>query len=429
MATLALRALLLVVCSHSSAPPPPVTCPCADPALCRPLSPQPAPRRELFAFTAAPATQNISQWETWPWDKITTLAPFQCLGPPSGEPGACEKGKVFTPGGPKHGVGQEMYCKAHAHGARVLTWGYGGWNGTHCPIGEYYKWWITKDPRVHNASAVKDWASRCASCVRELGYDGILLDMETIGGPPLGPVLERTLITTAVCELKTALTAAIPGSKLVWTVDTGPYFDFKEMTERDCVDTWLDMDYSRCASVEKHSLTSNRATAPVAFTASIVENFKAKGIPASRMGIIFPWMGCAYRCSSSTTGSSYGGCSAVESKLVGYPSFGDVIAHYLPNKTSDVFHNTSVQSKYLNYRGEDGKAMQVWYDDPETLAVKYREALSHGVSALGMWTADYACASYESWPAGSPEQYRCFNESAAAAMWAALPTLRVKAQL
>ena len=104
------------------------------------------------------------------------------------------KGKVYHPGEAAHGVGQEMYCKAHESGARVLTWGYGSWSGIHCPIGEYYKWWTEKDPRVHNASAVKDWAQRCAACVAAQGYDGILLDMETIGGPPIGPVSERTLV-------------------------------------------------------------------------------------------------------------------------------------------------------------------------------------------------------------------------------------------
>ena len=41
------------------------------------------------------------------------------------------KGKVYHPGEAAHGVGQEMYCKAHESGARVLTWGYGSWSGAH----------------------------------------------------------------------------------------------------------------------------------------------------------------------------------------------------------------------------------------------------------------------------------------------------------
>ena len=172
-----------------------------------------------------------------------------------------------------------------------------------------------------------------------------------------------------------------------------------------------------------HSATSNRAVAPLDFTAAIVENFKNKGVPAERLGIIFPWMGCAYKCLSA--GSSYGGCSTVEGKPLAYPSFGDVVAHYIPNQTSPVFLNETVQSQVLNYKDGHGARMQVWFDDPATLAKKYRTALSLGVSAVGMWTADYECAAYDSWPAGSPEQFECFNESAAEAMWAALPQLEL----
>ena len=224
----------------------PRVCPCDDPALCRPLSPQPPHgRQEVFAFVSAPATENISQWRTWPWDKITTLASFECLGPGTARENQCrEKGRVYRPGQPAHGVGQEMYCMAHKHGARVLSWGYGGVYGVHCPIGEYYKWWTEKDARTHNSSAVQDWAQRSAECVAAQGYDGILLDMETLAPPFVAPA-EKPLITAAVCELREALNVSIPGGMLSWTTDTGKYFEYDKMTARRCVDLWLDMDYSR----------------------------------------------------------------------------------------------------------------------------------------------------------------------------------------
>ena len=103
--------------------------------------------------------------------------------------------------------------------------------------------------------------------------------METIGGPPLGPVNERTLITAAVCELKRELNASMPGALLAWTADTGGYFDFAELTAKGCVDLWLDMDYSRCSAVETYSSTRNRSPAPIDFTAEIVQNYKNKGVP------------------------------------------------------------------------------------------------------------------------------------------------------
>ena len=89
-----------------------------------------------------------------------------------------------------------------------------------------------------------------------------------------------------MCELKRELNASLPGALLAWTTDTGGYFDYAEMTARGCVDLWLDMDYSRCSAVETHSTTRNRSPAPIDFTAEIVQNYKSKGVPPSRLGIV-----------------------------------------------------------------------------------------------------------------------------------------------
>ena len=77
------------VAANASCRNPAAPCPCADPSLCRPLSPQPKARQELFAFISAPATLNVSQWELWPWDKITALGSFECLGPNSVRENQC----------------------------------------------------------------------------------------------------------------------------------------------------------------------------------------------------------------------------------------------------------------------------------------------------------------------------------------------------
>ena len=151
-----------------------------------------------------------------------------------------------------------------------------------------------------------------------------------------------------------------------------------------------------------------------------------KGVPADRLGIIYPWMGCDYTCAAGAEqGHAYDGCPVVARKPPAkdhvVTSFGDVLAHYLPNKTGDVVLNQTVQTKHFNYRDGDNLTHQVWFDDHETLAVKYAAALKAGVSALGMWLADYACAGYDSFPVGSPHRESCYDPAAAAQMWAALP--------
>ena len=100
-----------------------------------------------------------------------------------------------------------------------------------------------------------------------------------------------------------------------------------------------------------------------------------KGVPADRLGIIYPWMGCDYTCAAGE-GHAYSGCPVVAPRngkgppaADAFPSFGDVLAHYLPNKTGDVVLNQTVQTKHFNYRGGDNLTHQVWFDDHETLAV------------------------------------------------------------
>ena len=130
----------------------------------------------------------------------------------------------------------ELYCKAHQHNTRVLAWGYESWNGGSCPVTEFYSWARNKDPRMYNSTAVQEWANVTATCVAKSGFDGVMLDQEGIGGPPIGTVAERTAITYAVCELKAALNKSIPGSMVAWSTDTGPYFDYAAMTNQGCVD-------------------------------------------------------------------------------------------------------------------------------------------------------------------------------------------------
>ena len=59
---------------------------------------------------------------------------------------------------------------------------------------------------------------------------------------------------------------------------------------------------TRSEAVETHSATSNRAPAPIAFTAQVVADYAAMGVPIDRLGIVFPWMGCAYACGAASTG-------------------------------------------------------------------------------------------------------------------------------
>ena len=147
------------------------------------------------------------------WTKITAIAPFEALG--------------FAPTDPsfnstRNKQAQSLYCDAHRHRVKVLQWDDRSYNGVRCNASEFFLWAWASDKRTLNSTEVAAWASRTATCVAAQGFDGILLDAE---GPclefwgagcklPIAPV--KQAVTSAVCELKKALVAAIPGAEVHW---------------------------------------------------------------------------------------------------------------------------------------------------------------------------------------------------------------------
>ena len=127
---------------------------------------------------------------------------------------------------------------------------------------------------------------------------------------------------------------------------------------------------------------------------------------------MYSWGGCDYECIPNS-GSGYHGCGAVQEnkgRVPGryfpwpsggpdrggrpggqgadaYPWYGEIMTDLLPNitKGAGVVYNKTVQSKYFNWQHTDGSTHQVWYDDPDTLRVKYRLAKQAGMRALGVW--------------------------------------------
>ena len=144
----------------------------------------------------------------------------------------------------------------------------------------------------------------------------------------------------------------------------GAYFDYATMTEDGCVDLWLDMAYSLAVNVEQHSLSRNRAQAPLPFLVgsdadkeSVISKYTTKfGVPLDRLGILFPWFGTAFQCAGA--GSNYAGCPTTPGKMHSV-KYKDVIQQYLPNASSPPYLNTTVQSKVLNFHDGECKTLPI----------------------------------------------------------------------
>lgn len=142
---------------------------------------------------------------------------------------------------------------------------------------------------------------------------------------------------------------------------------------------YLDMAYCWAIPNEEHSLTRNRAQAPMPFLvgpnpASITEIYtKQFGVPLSKLGILLPWWGVSYDCvGDNTAGTAYGGCPVVGPKFSkAVVLFSSIATDYFPNATAPPFLNETLQTKVLNFHDGSGTRQQLWFDDAQTLATKY----------------------------------------------------------
>jgi hypothetical protein len=385
----------------------------------------PKPKDEVVAFPAYEiygAGYNETEYTLYDWSKITTIAPFEPLGhkqPPG------RAGHQPWPS-PKETAENELYCTAHRHGVKVLQWSEASYNGTGCGAAEFYGWCRSVqsgkqsgNSTIFNSTAIRAWAEKTAVCIVAQGFDGIMLDME--GSYTVGRSDIRAAVTAGVCELKKQLRAVLPDGEIFWAVDTGNYFDYKQMTDDDCVDLWLDMDYCRCTP------TNRGGNAALSNTAGIVADYKRYGVSPDKLGVIFPWFGCDFVCTDdsscekvvakpkserilpgfSNSGNSPHGGDGCGVGVDAGPGIAEVVMGLLPNKTGPVkLAPAPVYTKNVEWKNGTGGLHQTWFDDDETLEVKYKDAKVRGLKAVGMWTPD------ATW----------FNREIAKKMWDAVPT-------
>ena len=207
----------------------------ANPKLCKPLSPQPVYEHEVVAYHA-PGDYGGQQdsWKHYDFTKITAIGLF---GP----------------------LTDNLLCKAHAHGVRLLDWqncnGINGGPGT--PAGFPTQLNPFNEPwMLLNASLIAEYVKFSTACVVRHGFDGMTLDIENMPWPlSVNGTTNSTTdavrsgLTDLVCALKAALAYAIPGSTLTFTTDGDAAFsavgyDYAALSV--CCDYFMPMVYSSC---------------------------------------------------------------------------------------------------------------------------------------------------------------------------------------
>ena len=246
--------------------------------------------------------------------------------------------------------------------------------------------------KINSSVYRQTWVKEQVSNVEASFTDGINVDFE--GPIPSGSSLNSDFVSI-MAELNTQLKAALPGSQLsidvAWSpacVD-GRCFDHLGLSQH--VDYMVMMAYDESSQVLGPCIAM--ANSPLLKTMQGALGFIETGVPREKLVVGLPWYGYDYTCQSLT---SAGECTISEVPFRGIQcsdsagrqeSYFAITALLKQSYTGRVW-NTTFKTPFFNYKASDGHIHQVWYDDPESLGIKYYNAAKAKLGGVAAWNID-----------------------------------------
>ena len=338
---------------HARTIPPP--CPCGAAALCKSLEPQPSARAEVLAFHTPsfytnPATEHELEpfyFRHYNWSHVTTVASF--VGS-EGLPGHEE------PDWDTSGYTRELVCTAHQNNARMVA-----------HIGHGAPTW----PELLNSTWRTVWVGQIVDWfITKQGMDGVQFDVED-----LQPQF-TSAATDLVCELRHALTVALPGSTLSWCSDSpvqaDPGYNFTRLSS--CIDYFVVMEYAHGLGPAWQTSFENG-----------LQSYAAVDVPPSKLVYTLPWFGVQWVCQelsgvNCTPACYYRGelCNTTinGARPISQSGYAEIVefattglrVHYQPQLTPSPYVDAILNGTDLRTRYE--------YDDPRYVLVNYRDSIN-----------------------------------------------------
>ena len=251
---------------------------------------------------------------------------------------------------------------------------------------------------MNNSQYRQQWVDDQIQRVKDNYGDGINLDFE---GPLPSDSDVRDYYTEIIIALNTRMKAEIPGSQLSIDVGWAPgcidgrCYDVHKIAEH--VDLMLVMAYDESSQMLGPCIAL--ANSPPLKTFQGLLEYINYGIPRDKLIVIFPWYGYDYTCVKLNTNGecelAYDEwrdiqCSDAVGHQLGYSNiYPDMVESSL---TGRVWNNT-LKTPMFNYKDANGTTHQVWYDDPESLKLKYYYAAKEKLGGLSVWNFD--CVKYD----------------------------------
>jgi spore germination protein YaaH len=239
---------------------------------------------------------------------------------------------------------------------------------------------------LNSASSRENLISTLITLVKARGADGVNIDFETVAAA------ERNALTSFMNTLADRFHTEIPGSKVsialpaLFSNDNA--FDVAGMTQ---VDDFLIMGYD-------YWYSGSKTAGPVAPLApsgwgywgptlnltKSVNDYLTK-LPAAKLLLALPYYGRTW----ATTSNVIGATSVTENtKVASASKLYHAAKTELATKGYTRQWNTQGSVPYYVYQ-ENGQWFQTFYDDVESLGLKYDLVNSKGLAGIGIWALGY----------------------------------------
>ena len=321
-------------------------CPCDSEEQCLPV--KSFPSKEVLGFMVS--TDNFHLYD---WSKLTTLA-------------------VFTEMTSQELA--ELVCFAHSRNVRVV---------------------LKAD---YPASALSDsdrrskWVADLLDQVQQSFLDGINIDFEqAIEKGSADSSYLTQLVQEAYTEFKSANSSYQVTFDVAWSPNgiDDRWYEYEALARY--TDFLVIMGYDERSQIWTGPCVAG-ANSPLPGTIAGVQGYTQLGIPASKLVLGLPWYGYNYPCTSL---SQTGVCSiryvpfrgANCSDAAGTENPFSAILLLLANSTSGRLYDDATSSPYFMYKSAD-RNFQVWYDDTQSLSLKYGFAKDKELRGLAFWNVD-----------------------------------------
>ena len=236
------------------------------------------------------------------------------------------------------------------------------------------------------------WIEGQLHAVRTQFADGLNIDIE---GSTQNGTNQSTLLTQLVQEASSAFKTSNKDYQVTFDVAWSPHcidercYDYASIAS--ATDFVVIMAYDERSQIFGACTASANSALPT--TASGVQAYIDLGISQDKLVLGLPWYGYDYPCLSLTDGLvctirkvSFRGAECSDAAGT-QRSYSD-IRNLIRTSTSFVQWNATLQSPFFNYRNSTGYQHQVWFDNTESLSVKYLYAAQRGLKGLAFWNID-----------------------------------------